>query len=175
MGVWALKDLARARGGSGKSGLEKDEVSAHAAAPETSRKGDALPIWGGRKDICLCWLCREVWLGLQYIINTFIFKGAVCFICGMVASPLQKIRNGSHFSSLKTTLVVCASSASAHLHLMLKFSMESLLLVNDLEIWENLFFLTLKLVGKQTTDQPGLVRNRTISAQVHHPSGEVSA
>lgn len=66
--------------------------------------------------------------------HTFIFKGVLWLVCGTVARPVQKIRNGSYFRSLKNTFVVCASSASAHLYLMLKFSMESLLLVNDLEV-----------------------------------------
>lgn len=48
-------------------------------------------------------------------------------------------------------LVVCMASASAHLYLMLKFSVESPLLVNAMEIWENVGVFHTKICWE--TDQ----------------------
>lgn len=66
---------------------------------------------------------------------------------------------------------ICGMCIFCQCPLMLKFSMESLLLVNDLEIWENLFFLTLKLVGKH----PRLGKKKPSSVQVQHQQGVVPA
>lgn len=63
--------------GASRRGLLTSEVSTSSDAPGVCRKQDAPSVWGGRKEICLSWLCREDRLGLKYIMRTYIFKVTV--------------------------------------------------------------------------------------------------
>lgn len=57
---------------------------------------------------------------------------------------------------------------------MLKFGMESPLLMNALEIGENVGFFHTK-IGWEPTEPPGLGSKRTVSVQVQHQQGQAFA
>lgn len=159
MGLWTLQDPA----GEGRRRTQREEGSwqVKCSSPMMLQEYPESRMSHLFEEVGRSWICREGWFGLKYIMHVHIFKVFLRSICGVFARPLQKKRNGCNFGSLKTMLVVCTSSASACLYLMLKFSVESPLLVNVLEIWENMgFFSPLKLVGKHTTEHPGLRKRR---------------